>query len=606
MQEGAVAKAVNKISNDITGLTERLESIKSNTLERIAVGLYCIGHMLMCLVHEPWFDEALSWLIARDSSVYEIMFVTPHYEGHPALWHLILVPFAKLGTPYELSLSIVSLFFSGLAVFLFVYKSPFKRIIRLTIPFTYYMFYQYSVISRPYCIMMLAFVLMAMTFKNRDKKPGRFVLSMWLLCLSSAYGIVISGGICIAWLIEMLYKAFIKSKEKNSDNGEYRGALRVFFEDHLFFHRKFFWLLGLLLYVIFIIWRIMPAENTYASLVSSNTVADNGLIVRLLYTVFASLSDLFITNVFYTSGTLRNADFYFGELIIAVIIGAAIIACLITFCAKKKDKVTAILHLVIPYTMLSVFGAIVYLFYHHIGINLLFIGFWLWVISDTGENKLTKSGTTEANQKASFLAAKYQVLYDFGKIALILMILIPVYWSISSCVTDVFASYGSGREQYEFLEENGLDNGYTILADWYKVFDMEEAPENFTEYDLIFSQQGVNLAPYLKNSKIINSPNLAGKTYSYLHEIPGKSQMKEMYNRLIASGTPDIIIGKPDLKDTENSLEIHGSAFVDYNNYTSVYKMTFGNIKKGVKVDTTTYIYVRNDIVRGKGLKAYD
>lgn len=603
MQEGAVANAVNKISNAITRLTERLESVNGKAPERIAVGLYCIGHILMCLVHEPWFDEALSWLIARDSSVYEILFVTPHYEGHPALWHLILVPFAKLGTPYELSLSIVSLFFSGLVVFLFVYKSPFKRIIRLTIPFTYYMFYQYSVISRPYCIMMLAFVLMAMTFKSRDKKPGRFVLSMWSLCLSSAYGIVISGGICIAWLIEMLYKAAAQAKKKNSDNGEHRGALRIFFEDHLFFHRKFFWLLGLLLYVIFIIWRIMPVENTYANLVSSNTVADNGLIVRLLYTVFASLSDLFITNVFYTSGTLRNAGFYFGELIIAVVIGAGIITCLIAFGIKKKDKVTAILYLVIPYLMLSVFGALVYLFYHHIGINLLFVGFWLWIMLDMTKDKGIGSEVTKDKGKGKSMSSRYQVLLDFGKIAIALMMIIPIYWCISSCVKDVFVSYGSGREQYGFLAGNGLDNGYTILTDWYKVFDMEEVPDNYTEYDLIFSQQGVNLDPYLKSSKIINSPKLVGKTYSYLHEISGESEQIDMYEHLMVVGVPDIIIGKPDFVDTVNSLKIQGSTFVDYNDYTPVYKMTFGNIKKGVEMQTTTYIYVRNDLAEEKGLK---
>ena len=66
---------------------------------------------LHCIVfHEPWFDEAQSWAIARSGTIKEILFEIPHYEGHPPLWHLILVPFAKLGAPYELSLAAVNIF----------------------------------------------------------------------------------------------------------------------------------------------------------------------------------------------------------------------------------------------------------------------------------------------------------------------------------------------------------------------------------------------------------------------------------------------------------------------------------------------------------------
>ena len=602
--EGAVTKIFNRIANAINRFSNGVEAAKGRTLEGIALVFYCVGHMLMFLVHEPWFDEALAWLIARDSSIYEILFVTPHYEGHPALWHMILVPFAKLGAPYELSLSIVGLLFSGLAMGLFIYKAPFKRIFRITIPFTYYLFYQYGAISRPYCMMMLAFVLMAISFKQRNEKTGRFVLSLLLLCISGAYGIVIAGGICIAWLIEMLISANKKSMEKNSDNGESRGAFKIFIEDYLLYKGKIVWLVSLLGYVLFILWRIVPADNTFASLVVNNTSSENGLFVRLLYTGFASLSDLFFTNVFYTSGTLRNAEFYSAELLVAVVIGAGIIACLVYFCMKRKNGIARLLYFFIPYIMLSVFGAVVYLFYHHIGISLLFIGFWIWTEFDSCRDKQTEKSLPDHMEYSA--DNKNKILFDFGKIALTIMILIPIYWNISSCISDMVSSYGSGRVQYTFLRENGLDNGYTILTDWYKVFDTEAVPDGYTEYDLIFSQQGVNLAPYFKNSEIINSPYLIGKSYTYLHEIPEKQEMKNIYQDILEKGSPDIIIGHPDFIETEKLLEIHGSTHVDYNDYILVFKMSFGNVKKGVSMDTNTYIYVRKNIAEEKGLKAYD
>lgn len=584
--EGAIAKGINKIANAITRFSERVEAIKGKTLEHIAVFLYCTGHMLMFLVHEPWFDEALAWLIARDSSVYDILFVTPHYEGHPSLWHLILVPFAKLGAPYELSLSFVSLLFSGLAMGLFIYRAPFKRIIRITIPFTYYLFYQYGVISRPYCMMMLAFVLMAMTFKSRNKNPGRFVLALWFLCISSAYGIVIAGGICIAWLIEMLLEARRKSLKKNSENGEHRGIFKIFLEDYLFAKGKFFWLLGLFLYVIFILWRIMPADNAYASIRAGKAIEDNGILVRLLYTVFASLSDLFITNVFYTSGTLRNADIYLGEMAVAVLVGTLILAALIMVGGKKKSNKISIIYLIIPYIFFSVFGAAVYLYYHHIGISLLLIGYWLWIVQDT------KTDNKDSKSTSQLKILNNRLITDFGVIAISIMIIIPLFWTVGSCVNDIINSYGSGRGQYQFLSDNGLDEGYTILADWNRVFKQEEVPEDYAEFDPIFSQQGVNLTPYLKKSKVINSPKLIGKDYSYQHEIPNKTDTEKIYAILQNNGMPDIIIGKPE------------EEFIKYSNYVLVYKDTFGNIKKGFSFsDTNTFIYIREELAKEKGLK---
>lgn len=594
--EGTIAKGINRIANAITKFSERVEALKGKTLEHIAVFLYCVGHMLMLLVHEPWFDEALAWLIARDSSLYEILFVTPHYEGHPALWHLILVPFAKLGAPYELSLSLVSLLFSGLAMGLFIYKAPFKRIIRITIPFTYYLFYQYGVISRPYCMMMLAFTLMAMAFKSRNEKTGRFVLTLWFLCISSAYGIVIAGGICIAWLIEMFISASKQSNTKNSDNGESRGTIRIFFEDKLFSKGRIFWLASLLLYVLFILWRILPADNTYASVRSTKAIADNGIIVRLLYTFFASISDLFVTNVFYTSGTLENADIYWGEMIAAILVGIAVLGYIIRFAiveGKKSEKrIINVLYFGIPYFFFAGFSAVVYLYYHHIGIILLFMGYWLW----TTESDNNGSGCSE--RPAIFLKSDTEKLIgNFMKIVCAIVVIIPIYWTISSCLMDVFRSYGTGRGEYDYLVEHGLDDDkYIIFAEWRRVFKDEEVPVDYTRFDPLLSQPGVNIEPYLNKAIVINSPAFIGKSYTYQHEIPDKTYTEKIVTDIASFGTPDIILGKPDFSD----LSMDG--YVDYNDYVLVYKDIFGNIKKGYISERDTYIYVRKELAEKKGL----
>ena len=74
--------------------------------------------------HEPWRDEAQAWLIARDLTFIDI-FRQMAYEGTPALWHMILAFFAKMGFSY-ISINLVNLVIICLAVGVFVFKSPFS------------------------------------------------------------------------------------------------------------------------------------------------------------------------------------------------------------------------------------------------------------------------------------------------------------------------------------------------------------------------------------------------------------------------------------------------------------------------------------------------
>lgn len=61
--------------------------------------------------HEPWFDEAQAWLLARDSTPLDLINRHLRYEGSPGLWHFILSIFAKSGLPYQ-SVALVAAFFA--------------------------------------------------------------------------------------------------------------------------------------------------------------------------------------------------------------------------------------------------------------------------------------------------------------------------------------------------------------------------------------------------------------------------------------------------------------------------------------------------------------
>lgn len=177
----------------------------------ITLIIYLLGVCTVSFFHEPWFDEAQSWAIARSGTIKEILFEIPHYEGHPPLWHLILAPFAKLGAPYELSLAAVNIFFMTLAVAVLLFKSPFPKLIRCLLPFNFFLFYQYGVVSRPYSVLTLSFFLAAAFYPSRNKKPLRYVFSLAFMCMIHSFGIIFAGGLCVVWLSEIISK-YVKKK----------------------------------------------------------------------------------------------------------------------------------------------------------------------------------------------------------------------------------------------------------------------------------------------------------------------------------------------------------------------------------------------------------
>ena len=180
-------------------MTEKQRDNKAPEGLAFAVFLAALG--AVSYFHEPWFDEAQAWLIARDASYGDILFLLPHYECHPPLWHLILSLPAKLGVPFEAGLKTIGFLIPAVTAALLLFRSRLPRPVRLCLPFGYFFFYQYGVIVRPYSLMLLTALLLGMTFPARERHPWRTVGLLALLCLTSAYGIVLSAGIaaCMVW-----------------------------------------------------------------------------------------------------------------------------------------------------------------------------------------------------------------------------------------------------------------------------------------------------------------------------------------------------------------------------------------------------------------------
>lgn len=104
--------------------------------------------------HEPWADEAQAWQLARSLSLRELFQTYIRYEATPGLWHFLLWIMNRVHVSYAGMHWICGLI-AVVAASLLVLNSPFPRYLKLTLPFTFFLLFQYAVIARSYLLVPL-------------------------------------------------------------------------------------------------------------------------------------------------------------------------------------------------------------------------------------------------------------------------------------------------------------------------------------------------------------------------------------------------------------------------------------------------------------------
>ncbi|MEB3230975.1 MAG: hypothetical protein VKJ64_08200 [Leptolyngbyaceae bacterium] len=151
--------------------------------------------------HEMWRDELQAWLIARDSSSLPDLIRNMRYEGHPALWHLLLYVLTRF-THNPIAMQFLHLLIGTLSVFLVAKYSPFTRLQKFLITFGYFSLYEYLVISRNYALGVLLICLTCCLYPQRFQRPFLFLFILGLLANTSFHSWIISVSWAIAFVIE--------------------------------------------------------------------------------------------------------------------------------------------------------------------------------------------------------------------------------------------------------------------------------------------------------------------------------------------------------------------------------------------------------------------
>jgi len=141
--------------------------------------IFLILSVLLIYNHELWRDEVKAWLVGSESiSIPAFIYNIRDNLGHPYLWSFILYLISHYITKNIEVMKILHLLISTTIAFLILKYAPFNKFIKILMVFSYYFFFEYSIISRNYSIGILAIIIFCILYKNKYKNliPIGFVL----------------------------------------------------------------------------------------------------------------------------------------------------------------------------------------------------------------------------------------------------------------------------------------------------------------------------------------------------------------------------------------------------------------------------------------------
>lgn len=404
------------------------EFVKKNKINLVVMLCYSIITFIILLFHESWRDEAQAWLIARDLNIIEI-FGQMKYEGHPVIWYLILVPFAKLGLPYVI-VKIISWIICNIAVWLILKKAPFNTFIKILFIFSMPMIYLYPSISRSYCLIPLSIILVARYFKQRHEKPIKYILSILFLANTHVimYGMV--GILILLFYIEEL----IQNRKTNSKEQKKKVYISLIVTT-----------VGLILTLIPIL--ISITTNTDVSLTSNTSIFENTL---------EKMKNAY--------NEILGGCFGREELVTNIIA----IALIILLCYELRYYFKNSLIIICTEGLQFLIYTYVYMASEQrVSTLILLIMFILWIQND---RKLSKANTKEMdrelinNQKYIKKQRRKARLTDIAEYIIVFVLIINIVHGIYRVNEERKINYSSAYETAEWIKDKLEDDSIFICT----------------------------------------------------------------------------------------------------------------------------------------------
>lgn len=202
-----MAKHKKKIKQPLqpTPLAENTSSsfsVSDHFFALLVTLLYAIVVFFGIFHHEPWRDEIQAWLIARDSHSIPELFRNLIYEGHPALWHLLLFVITRF-TADPFVMQLLHGVMATATIFLFTRYATFSRVQKVLFAAGYFLIFEYSMVARNYVAGIFFMMLFMILYKDKTKNALYLGVTLLLMANTNIYALIIAGCLFAVWMIDL-------------------------------------------------------------------------------------------------------------------------------------------------------------------------------------------------------------------------------------------------------------------------------------------------------------------------------------------------------------------------------------------------------------------
>jgi hypothetical protein len=153
----ATAQCVEAFPNSDAAAVEGKRA-DDGTIARLIFVALLVLQALFALLHTPWRDELQALMIAEHSASLADLIRNLHYEGHPALWYLLL-RVGSFASPSPQMMTVLQVIVALAIQTTIWFSAPFSPWIRILLGANYFIFFEYGVLAREYGLGCLAFFL---------------------------------------------------------------------------------------------------------------------------------------------------------------------------------------------------------------------------------------------------------------------------------------------------------------------------------------------------------------------------------------------------------------------------------------------------------------
>jgi hypothetical protein len=165
----------------------------------VVVTLVYLGYLISAhWHHEFWRDEIHSWSLARSADGFvDLVTGDRIYEGHPPLWFWYLRLWSFVVRSAN-GLHLATIAAMTAAALLFLRFAPFARALKVLLLFSYFLAFEYGVMSRNYTLDWLLVVIFCAALHPLRPRFIALAIVLGLLCITSAYGALLAAGLALA------------------------------------------------------------------------------------------------------------------------------------------------------------------------------------------------------------------------------------------------------------------------------------------------------------------------------------------------------------------------------------------------------------------------